>query len=320
MVKKSKYVQTMIMFILAATLSFSNNVYAINLNENPTAYIEINIDEFIDNIARSEMFYDWADADVIVNDIYSYTKNDLKVYKLDVMKNDSQLGYILSDEAGNILSYSRNSEPEEFMKDYCSLYTGVESGNFNSESEPVCSYSGIQTYSSPYMVIDGVSPQLQGGSNCVVAAASNVIWYYGNNGHYSLIKNDTFSNVKTAMTNCYTYNGGVGNNATTPKAFEVYIKAKGLSDVYTSDVKLYKEQSATKELMLSEISERKPMMLGFKEGSIYSDTVGHMTVCYGYQITGGNTYAYVASGHEAYGTFVKWDDTINDCIITIRIY
>lgn len=198
MVKKSKYVQTMIMFILAATLSFSNNVYAINLNENPTAYIEINIDEFIDNIARSEMFYDWTDADVIVNDIYSYTKNDLKVYKLGVMKNDMQLGYILSDEAGNILSYSRNSEPEEFMKDYCNMYTGIESDNYNSEPESVCAYSGIQTYSSPYMVIDGVSPQLQGKNiNCIVAAASNVIWYYGNNGHLSLIKNYTFSDVQT---------------------------------------------------------------------------------------------------------------------------
>lgn len=121
------------------------------------------------------------------------------------------------------------------------------------------------------------------------------------------------------MTYCYKYNGGEAND-TTPKAIEIYIYAKGLSDVYDSNVKVYWYQDATKELMISEINERKPMMLGFAAGSKYSDTVGHMTMCYGYQITGGNTYAYVASGHEAYGTFVKWDDTINDCIITIRIY
>lgn len=123
-----------------------------------------------------------------------------------------------------------------------------------------------------------------------------------------------------AMTNCYTYNGGIGNNNTTPKAFEAYIDVMGLSGVYTSNVNLYWYQNAPKELMISEVNERKPMMLGFAKGSIYSNIEGHMTMCYGYQITGGNTYAYVASGHQAYGTFVKWDDTINDCIITIRIY
>lgn len=252
--------------------------------------------------------------------IYSYTKDNLKVYKLDVMENNIQLGYILSDESGNIISYSRNSEPEDFMRDYCNIYTGADSEEYNAACASAYSDGGLQAYSSPYKVIDGVSPQLQGeNTNCIVAAASNVIWYYGNNGHYSLIKNDTFNNVKTSMGNSYIYNGGLRND-TTPKAFEVYIRVKGLSSVYSSDVNLYWYQNATKELMISEVNEGKPMMLGFAAGSIYSNSVGHMTMCYGYQVTGGSTYVYVASGHEAYGTFVKWDDTINDCIITIRIY
>lgn len=236
------------------------------------------------------------------------------------MKNDLQLGHILSDKSGNLISCSRNSEPEEFMQDYCNNYIDMDGGEYNAECTSEYSYNEMRTYSSPYMVIDGVSPQLQGDSNCLVTAASNVIWYYGNNGYFSLIKNDTFNNVKMSMTNSYIYNGGIGNNEATPKAFEVYIRAKGLSKVYSSNVKLYWYQNATKELMLSEVNEGKPMLLGFKKGSIYSNTAGHMTMCYGYQVTGGNTYAYLASGHEAYGTFVKWDDTINDCIITIRIY
>ncbi|MCM1308111.1 MAG: hypothetical protein NC223_05885 [Butyrivibrio sp.] len=311
--------QIMTMFLLIITLTFATNVYAMDMEGDIPTNVRTSIFECIDDIAQSELFCDWMDADVFINDIYSYTQNNLKVYKLDIMKNGQQLGYVLSDELGNILSYSRNSEPEEFMKDYCNIYTGAESDDYDLASESVCSYSEVQTYSSPYMVIDGVSPQLQGDSNCIVAAASNVIWYYGNNGKYSLIKNYTFNDVKTSMMNCYKYNGG-DRNDTTPKAIEIYIYAKGLENVYNSNVQLYRNSSATKELMISEINEKKPMMLGFAAGSIYSDTVGHMTMCYGYQVTGGNTYAYVASGHQSYGTFVKWDDTINDCIITIRIY
>lgn len=320
MTKNSKLGRIIAMLSFAVTLTFSTNIYAMNTDTELPAQLETKVYNFIDDIAQSELFCDWAEADIVMEDIYSYTKDNLKVYKLDVMENNIQLGYILSDESGNIISYSRNSEPEDFMQDYCNIYTGADSEEYNTACASAYSDGGLQAYSSPYKVIDGVSPQLQGDSNCVVAAASNVIWYYGNNGHFSLIRNDTFNNVKMSMTNCYIYNGGIGNNEATPKAFEVYIRAKGLSDVYSSDVNLYWDQNATKELMVSEVNEGKPMMLGFRAGSVYSDSAGHMTMCYGYQVTGGNTYAYVASGHEAYGTFVKWDDIINDCIITIRIY
>lgn len=321
MPKKSKIAKIATIFLLASTLIFSTNIYAKNADEKLSAQAEIKVHGFIDDVSQSDLFLDWADAEVVLKETYSHTNNNINVYKLDIIKNDQKLGHILADESGNIISYSCNSEPDEFMRDYCGIYTGVEDdSNYNSDSEAICSCNTTQASFSPYKVIDGVSPQLQGNANCVVAAASNVIWYYGNNGHLSLIKNYTFDNVKTSMTNCYTYNGGIGNNKATPKAFEVYIRAKGLSDVYSSDVKLYWYQEAIKELMISEVNERKPMMLGFAAGSIYSDSVGHMTMCYGYQITGGNTYAYVASGHQAYGTFVKWDDTINDCIITVRIY
>lgn len=308
------------MLSFAAVLTFSTNIYAMNTDAELPIQLETKIYNFIDDIAQSEMFCDWAKADIVMEYIYSYTKDNLKVYKLDVMENNIQLGYILSDESGNIISYSRNSEPEDFMRDYCNIYTGADSEEYNAACASAYSDGGLQAYSSLYKVIDGVSPQLQGNFNCVVTAASNVIWYYGNNGHQSLIKNYSFYDVKMAMTNCYKYNGGIGNNDVTPKAIEVYIYAKGLSDAYSSNVNLYWDQNATKALMVSEVNEGKPMMLGFRAGSIYSDSAGHMTMCYGYQVTGGNTYAYVASGHETYGTFVKWDDIINDCIITIRIY
>lgn len=244
--KKPKLAKIITMFSFVVTLTFCTNIYAMNTDVELSVQLETKVYNFIDDIAQSEMFCDWVNADIVMKDIYSYTKDSLKVYKLDVMENNLQLGYILSDEAGNIICY---------------------------------------------------------------------------NGNFSLIKNDTFNNnnVKTSMRNSYIYNGGLRND-TTPKAFEVYIRAKGLFSVYSSDVNLYWYQNATKELMISEVNEGKPMILGFAAGSIYSDSVGHMTMCYGYQVTGGNTYAYVASGHEAYGTFVKWDDTINDCIITIRIY
>ena len=321
MAKKPKIAKIMTMILFSSTLFFTTNIYAMNTDEKLSVQAESGVHSFIDDISQSDLFLDWTDADVVLKEIYSYTRNNLKVYKLDVVKNNQQLGHILADELGNIISYSCNSEPDEFMQDYCGIYTSVEAdSNYNSDFEAICSYGMTQASVSPYMVIGGVSPRLQGDFNCVVTAASNVIWYYGNNGHQSLIKNYSFYDVKMSMTNCYKYNGEIGINDVTPKAIEVYIYAKGLSDAYSSSVNLYWYQNATKELMISEVNEGKPMMLGFKAGSVYSDSAGHMTMCYGYQVTGGNTYAYVASGHQAYGTFVKWDDTINDCIITIRIY
>lgn len=60
-------------------------------------------------------------------------------------------------------------------------------------------------------------------------------------------------------------------------------------------------------------------MLGYAAGSIFSADVGHMTMCCGYMTLNSELYAYVITGHSTGPTYIKWDNDINDCIITIKI-
>lgn len=65
-------------------------------------------------------------------------------------------------------------------------------------------------------------------------------------------------------------------------------------------------------------------MLGFAAGvGSYSETVGHMTMCYGYkkQNINGNAFYSVllADGHESKGVYKVWNSKINDCIITLKL-
>lgn len=110
-------------------------------------------------------------------------------------------------------------------------------------------------------------------------------------------------------------NGGYRND-TTPYALREYIY--NLSSTVSAAIDVC--WNPTVDAVCEEIDSNRPVMLGFAAGSYFSQTEGHMTMCYGYQTINGDIYSYLASGWYTYGIYVVWDSSINDCMITVQLY
>jgi hypothetical protein len=161
--------------------------------------------------------------------------------------------------------------------------------------------------------LPGVTPQLQGSYNCVATALSNIIWYWGNHGRSSLIAGRTFVNVKDDITTHFVnYGSGFAN--------DVVINIANVYGSYVSPTvsfsggAVWNNSSAT---LTNDIDSGYPCMLGFKAGSSYSSTSGHMTMCFGYYYSGGSLYVVLADGHSNSSVTKVWS-TYNDCTIRVR--
>lgn len=71
--------------------------------------------------------------------------------------------------------------------------------------------------------------------------------------------------------------------------------------------------------MVNEIDHGYPYMVGFAAGSSYSQTVGHMTMCFGYYYSGTTIYIVLADGHSDSSVMKIWS-SYNDCTIKLRPY
>ena len=160
-------------------------------------------------------------------------------------------------------------------------------------------------------LLSGVSPQLQNGSNCIVAALSNVIWYWKGHGHSSLASGMTFANVKTAVNTLF--GGNYANNRVLAVANQ-YGSLHG--NKHFTGGALW---GASVSAVYSEINAGYPCMVGFAAGSYYSSSVGHMTMCVGYYYDGDSTwYVRLADGWSSSVVTRLWT-SYNDCVIKLRI-
>ncbi len=260
-------------------------------------------DTVVDEVAaENDLFTQWAGASAFIN--REYSTDDVTMYDVVDARGNGK-GYYLVDASGKLLSYSLNEEPDEFALDYISSY---RAGN----SDDAAPYA--PTRYSNYNVLGGLSPQLQGTSNCIVAAASNVMWYYSHNGYSFLTGTNTWATVKSMMAYCYSSAGGNTNN-NSPTAISQYVYINGPTHSVSVSVNWYPDV----DLLLDEIDAGRPMMLGYAAGSPFSQTLGHMTMACGYQWMNYNWYAYVVTGYSTGPSFYVWDDNINDCIITVKM-
>ena len=164
-------------------------------------------------------------------------------------------------------------------------------------------------------VLPGVSPQLQNSHNCVAAALSNLIWYWGNHGKSSLITGKTFETVKNNVTTQFNnYGAGFANNAVVAVA-NLYGKSVS-PNVTFSGAAYWSNSSAT---MTADLDSGYPCLVGFKAdpNSPYSNSVGHMTMCFGYYYNYSVLYIVLADGWSNSSVTRRWD-SYNDCTIRVR--
>lgn len=224
---------------------------------------------------------------------YSLSPSPYAVYFNGVYSNE--LGYNHSEyfivESGEIIYLHQNGT--------------VDSGSTELE----LSSSVVPLASPANVTIPGVSHNLQGQKNCIAAALSNVLWYWGENGYPTLRLGSWQSLLDAIHTR---FGGSFANN-------RVHIVADAYARSRRSDYRIggYVHWSPTPNQVQLEINAGRPCMVGFKRGSDYSDSVGHMTMCYGYYWIGSNFYLRLADGHKSHRVVKLWT-SYNDCVITIR--
>ncbi len=182
--------------------------------------------------------------------------------------------------------------------------------SWKSESLSNHSDFNFELNRTTYNQLAGVTPHLQGSTNCIVHALSEVLWYWGGiSGYSALISGQTFSSLRTDVDNCFDtyYNNWV------PFAARAYGMAHGGFWFYGSV-----NWNPSFNSVMGAIDGGRPCMVGFAAGSEYSSSVGHMTMCYGYFIYSTQAYVTLADGWST-GYVSKLWTTYNDCVITLSL-
>lgn len=161
------------------------------------------------------------------------------------------------------------------------------------------------------VTIPGVTPQLQGQKNCIAAALSNAIWYWSKNG-YPNLNPGSWQILLNSIQVRFENNGGFANNIV-PIIADGYARSRNTS--YRIGGYVHWNPSISQVKL--EINAGRPCLVGFKKGSVYSDSAGHMTMCYGYLESGSYFYLRLADGWQSNQVVRLWT-AYNDCVITIR--
>lgn len=233
--------------------------------------------------------------------------------------------YIYNAENGVIYELSLNSSPYDEIV----LQENLETSNCDflyDDGECAIEYNNVISNSSSRAATDnniitkvlpGVSPQLQNSYICMVGAASNMMFYWSWHGYPNLNKYSSWDTIEKYVDIAY---ANTYRNDYVPTVLNRYIHS------YYPNVKVTSQTiwNPSVSVELCEIDNSRPFMLGFAAGvGSYSETVGHMTMCYGYkkQTINGNTFysMLLADGHEKKGVYKVWNSKINDCIITLKL-
>lgn len=300
----------------------SMNVFAANVSMNNK------FDNMVETLKNAQFNNaDWKNSDFAVDKMLSKEMFNSEAYIIKV--DDGEKGVIITDKEYNIIAFSENnvSLDDESVDIILSMIEKADTKTSRNNSTSYAYVSG----NFGTKVLSGLSPQLQNSDNCVVTAASNVLWYYGNNGYPELISSYSWDRVKKkvkdAYIDIYTLINGVEpnpvvyafQNNNTPIALSQYLRKKNLS---TSAINSSVHWNPSYTILKNEIDAGRPCMLGYignntVEGSPFNGN--HMTMACGYTTLQNKFYAYVAYGHQVAPMYYLWDTSYNDCVITIRM-
>ena len=309
--------------VLSLLLVFSLPVFSLAAD-----YSSPNIEELFRTLSSEDPeFSNWASLEYRLAYV-CYDSDDLPCIELyHVLDGNSVVGYfVFNSSNGQILEYSNGIDA--FSK--VSSELSIKPSKFYYKgfiNEVVCddqtiSFDEFGNFSvdgsllDTYTVLPGVSPQLQGSRNCIVAAMGNLIYYWWQNKSLSLSSSvSSYSGICNALNSIMLSYGGYAN-AYIGKTITSFISKYATDASISYDYTWYPSFGTAK----GEINSGRPCLVGFAAGSTYSDDVGHMTCCVGYDTIGGTNYLKLADGHSAQVVNKAWtsyNDYVFMCYITI---
>lgn len=295
----------------------SKMVMADEISKSPEDKIREFIVEFSEDTTEFEEFLECDN----INKTSLYNLEGESCYTLfEFLNNNKYSGYLIWDNNSEIVlelskgdsAYnSFNLKNDEYDIDYIWIY---QEGNYAVKTvasivwfdESGDIYATSNVGKALRVVLPGVYPQLQKDKNCIVAAVANLLYYWSGHGYSALNYASSFEAIKSQVNALF--NGVYANNSV-PDVMKSYCGSVGYK--VTSTV----NWNPNINLMISEISNNRPCLLGFAAGSPYSDIEGHMTMCCGYKYTAGVYYSALADGHSSSIVYKVWSNTYNDCII-----
>lgn len=318
--KKVKRYVSCVMSVICAFVFMSNIIYG------QSVYVNEKMQELLGELSENNEYFEDFLSCTTVNEFQLSDDNyDLMMYYDD----DKYVGYVIWDNINDSVceiskschAYDKYMQNHELLGEVEFIYNQgayiIKNGSISIYldefgEEYYRENSDTQEGISTFTLIPGVVPQLQNSDNCIVAAVSNLIYYYAINGYSSLNPKNTFTAIKSDINNLF---GGVYANNSVPNVIRSYVSGCNNNLSVTSNVIWDPYVSVA----ITEISNNRPCLVGFAAGSSYSQSVGHMTMGCGYEYCGGGVYLIgVADGHSRNVVYKTWSDTYNDCVITVR--
>ena len=160
-------------------------------------------------------------------------------------------------------------------------------------------------------LLSNITCNLRGNYDSVVAALSNVMWYWGDHGYSSLTSGMSFSDVEDDID--YLFSGSYSGGNVLSVA-NTYAGMYTSSNYFTGGATWYPNYYDA----YSEIDADYPCMVAFASGnSPY--TWERMTMCFGYTYSTAGNYVIVADGQTASAVYQLWT-SYNNCVIKLRIH
>ncbi len=307
--------------IIALSVMIIGNVLGVVYADERT--MDENLYEIIEELSGNNSYFEEF---LTYTSIVEIPLDDVALELLMYYDGDEYIGYTIWDSVNNALCEISKSYPSYVVymqnnpeiEDAAYVYSN---GNYSIVTEDTIvyldefgnEYDMSESNTSTYGLLPNVNPQLQGSNNCIVAAVANLFYYWSQHGYSQLNYRNSYAGMKSQIDSLF--DGYYANNSI-PSVASRYVRECGLSNTVTSNV--YWDPSISR--VTNEIDAGRPCLVGFAAGSSYSSTVGHMTMCCGYECYNGYQYIIaVVDGHNVDVVYKNWSYTYNDCVITVQI-
>ena len=259
-----------------------------------------------------------------------YVENEYKGYVIIRNSDFKVLESALCDIPYNMNSLSKSNDSIKWVYDYGNYAVSINnappvylSSNFENDQ---FNDAYFKTDSLLRSNLPNVPIFLQKSYTCIVCATSHLLLYWNNNGFNGLTpiitSQSQFESLMTTVAShftSYTNNnipGSVAKYAATRTPNPNYGEPTGNRYVITAINRWYPDYSD----VTSEISNSRPVYLGYAAGSDYSPIAGHMTMCVGARTSIlESNYVAVVDGHSSSIVTKIWADDYNDFICSVIV-
>lgn len=316
-----------IVFLVIFSIIFANAVFPYaNTNSTVRSATSSLISNFVAELNKTDDEYEiWLSASPkFAYNLYSYDLSTVVASLYYMSVKNVNVGYVIIDTNNSIIEFSigapaydnflrltsrSKDEVNDKKKATVLVYSNGIPGIYDDGA-----YSNIYQSGEP-TEFDGskaYNPQGMGSANCIVAAISNLMWFWKDNGYPLLASNMTFENMLTQVNTVMVNKGGYAN-ANIPNTIKDFVKGKSSS--YSATVT--NVWSPTFANVTTEVTTNsRPCLLGFAADSLspYSTKEGHMTVCVGTRTASSINYVKLMDGWSTSVVEKTWNTQYNDFI------